>query len=246
METLYPDLLKKVWNELLQNGSFDDIVKWYQLLSKSQQSIIRSWMKEIEIDIFYKIMKECVIQFVNDIDWDFFDDYESDYNFARLGYDRDYKYNFLYEATKNFLNELSDDDLKHIENGELYSRLYRSFTIGEQLSKEFNDIRIVNPFDFYKMKKDKSLPKSIRSIAKESEKNYYKRCEEYILAQRSSVIQRMNIDQFNEFYKFVQFQIKDLRYDKENEKEIDDYFHCLRWKLKYLYTKFDIDFLHLF
>ena len=245
MERLYPDLLKRIWNELLENGTFDDILNMYQTSSKSQQSIIRSWMKEIDIHIFIKIMKECVIQLVNDTDWDFFDDYENDYNFALLGYDLNYKYHFLYDATKNFLNQLSSNDLKHIEYGDLYSQMYKSFTIEqlEQLTKEYNYVKIVNPFDFYKMKKDKNLPESIRSLAKQTEKNYNKRCEEYHLSQRSSVIQRMNTDQFNQFYKFVLSHLEDLRYDEENEKEVNDYYNCIGRKLKYLYKKFDINFL---
>jgi hypothetical protein len=247
METLYPDILKKIWNELVQKGTFYDIVNMYGLLTKSQQAMVRSWMQEIKIDIFYKIMKECLIKFANDTDWDLFDDHERDYNFASLGYDWNYRFYFLLDARREFLNLISPDDLKNIPNGDLYANVYKSFSNAqiEKLSTEFVHIPILNPFDFYDIKKDEKLPKSMRTLAKQVEDYYKYRCMDYITSMRSFVIRKMNRDQFNEFFKFVQYRLIDLRHDEEHEEEIDAYIHCIAKKFKYLYIKFHIDFLHL-
>jgi hypothetical protein len=229
METLYPDVLRIIYQEILNYQPIDDLIRFYDSLPKNQKSYVKNWIQREDEYLLFKTLKECVIQFIEKLNKNIFDDLEGDYDFAPFGYDYNIAYHTMVNLKLEFLKELTTPQYVSI-------------------MKKYSPEEYINSIDFCKMKNDETLDPDIRKLAKELDTKYYKLLSSYVDSMKSIVIESMNMDQFFSFYKYIQFMIEDIRYDDEEEqlKILDDYFYCIKRKIKYFYVKFDLDYLNLF
>jgi hypothetical protein len=226
METLYTDLLQILYLEILEHQTIDDLISFYDSLPKNKKIYVKKWVQKEHEFLFYKTLKECVIHFLQSINKNIFEDWQGDYDFSPFGYDYNIAYHTMVNLKLEFLKQLTSQQYLSI------MKTYRP--------EEYTD--------FNQMKDDERLDPDIRKIAKSYHAKYHILVNHYIESMKSIAIERMNMDQFFSFYKYIQFMIEDIRHDdKEDQLQIlDNYFYCIKRKLKYLYVKFELDYLKLF
>jgi hypothetical protein len=220
---------KLYYQEILKHQKIDDLIRFYDSLPKNQKSYVKKWMQREDEYLLYKTLKECVIEFLEKLDINIFEDLQGDYDFSRFGYDYNMTYDTMVQLKLEFLKQLTDAQYLSI-------------------MKKYPPKEYINNTNFYEMKNNQEFDPEIRQIAKEFDAKYRKSIRNYEESMRVIVIERMNMDQFFSFYKFIQFMIEDIRYNDEEHqlKILDDYFYCIKRRFRYFYMKFGMDFLKLF